>query len=464
LKISFSQYTTIVLLAIITMASTGCKEDTIIKAGITPSSDFIYTDNVIGDTLTINAKTVLDDSIATSYTDANISVVHGLGVLNDPLFGRTNWGIYMQVVPIAANLSLPSSVDSAVLILPYTGFAWGDSNSTTQTYSVYRIADNLSDTTTYYSKTYTNVESTAISASPVTVDLTKLKDSVFVQGAKKAPHLRIKLTGAFKDALVDAAKNSADNAAFLSAIKGLYIRATDTANSTNKRVPYFFLTGNADYMRGSIALYYQENGNTAPDSVRASFMNFITNGTVHYNYITRNYAGTQAQQYLQSVAKSDEVIVMQNEPGAALDIRIPNLKNLPVGLINKAQLVITQVKLPNDQSDIFTTPARVYPVGVDDAGLSYTILDRMPLSSSSPLEFMDGTAHAVTMPDGTVTTQYFINIPREVQSAIVNRKNELHLRINGTVTYPAAYRLLAGGSNSNKYYKIRLNIVYSKIN
>jgi hypothetical protein len=217
-------------------------------------------------------------------------------------------------------------------------------------------------------------------------------------------------------------------------------------------------------MRGSVALYYQENGNTAPDSVRASFMNFITNGTVHYNYITRNYAGTQAQQYLQSVAKSDEVIVMQNEPGAALDIRIPNLKNLPVGLINKAQLVITQVKLPNDQSDIFTTPARVYPVGVDDAGLSYTILDRMPLSSSSPLEFMDGTAHAVTMPDGTVTTQYFINIPREVQSAIVNRKNELHLRINGTVTYPAAYRLLAGGSNSNKYYKIRLNIVYSKIN
>jgi hypothetical protein len=462
LKISFSQYTAILLLAIISMAATGCKEDTIIKAGITPSSDFIYTDNVIGDTLTINAKTVLDDSIATSYTDANISVVHGLGVLNDPFFGRTNWGIYMQVVPTAANLSLPT-VDSAVLILPYTGFAWGDTNSTTQTYSVYRISDDLSDTVTYYSKTYTNVESTPISAAPVTVNLTHLGDSVRVQGANKAPHLRIKLTGAFKDALIAAANSSADNAAFLSLIKGLYIRANDTGNTTNKRVPYFLLTGSADYMRASIALYYQENGNTAADSVRASFLNFITNGTVHYNYITRNYT-SQLQQYFQSIIKSDEVIAMQNEPGAALDIRIPNLKNLPIGLINKAQLVITQVKIPGDMSDVFTTPSRIYPVGVDTTGLSYTILDRLPLTSSSPLEFMDGTAHSVTMPNGTVTTQYFINIPREVQSAIVNRKKELHLRINGTVTYPAAYRLLAGGSNSDKYYKIRLNIVYSKIN
>jgi hypothetical protein len=463
LKISFSQFTAIILLAVITMASTGCKEDTIIKAGITPSSDFVYTDNVIGDTLTINAKTVLDDSISTSYTDANISVVHGLGVLNDPFFGRTNWGIYMQVVPTAANLTLPSAVDSAVLILPYTGFSWGDTTSVTQTYSVYRISDDLSDTVTYYSKTYTNVESTPVSAAPVTINIKKLADSVRVHGMNKAPHLRIKLTGAFKDALVAAAKNSGDNAAFLSVIKGLYIRADNPNNTSDARVPYFFLTGNADYMRGSVALYYQENGNTNPDSVKASFLNFITNGTVHYNYITRNYS-TQLNQYFQSTAKSDEVIAMQNEPGAALDIRIPNLKNLPVGLINKAQLVITQVKLPNDESNKFTTPSRLYPVGVDSTNKSYTILDRFPLTSSSPLDFMDGNAHAVTMPDGTVTTQYFINIPREVQSAIVNRKNELHLRINGTVTYPGAYRLLAGGTHSNKYYKIRLNIVYSKIN
>lgn len=452
------------LLAVAIAATTGCKEDTIIKAGVTPASDLLYTDNLIGDTLTINTKTVLDDSINTSYTSTSLSTIHGLGTLNDPFFGRTNWGIYMQVVPAAANLTLPSQVDSAVLILPYAGFTWGDtSGAATEKFTVYRVSQNMSDTATYYSKTFTPVESTPVSAS-VSVQLDKLSDSVKVQGANKAPHLRIKLTDAFRDILVTAAKSSVDNDAFLNQVKGLYICATDTLNGTVRRVPYFFITGSADYLRASVALYYQENGNTSPDSVRSSFLNFVYGDCAHYNYITRNYSGKTANQYFQSTLQSDSLMLLQNEPGAALDIRIPNLKNLPVGLINKAQLVITQVKQPGDESDKFFAPSRIYPVGVDSTGAAYTILDRLPLTSTSPLDFIDGTSHDVTMPDGTTVKQYYINIPREVQNAIVKKSKELHLRINGTVTYPGAYRLIAGGKHSNKLYKVRLNIVYTKIN
>lgn len=58
-------------------------------------------------------------------------------------------------------------------------------------------------------------------------------------------------------------------------------------------------------------------------------------------------------------------------------------------------------------------------------------------------------------------TQYRINIPREVQRAIVNKTDTLHLRINGTTRLPGAYRLVLGGKGSA--YQAALNITYSKL-
>lgn len=447
--------------------NTGCKEDTIIKANIAPVADDIYS-NVIGDTLTLITKTVIDDSIVTSFSSSSTPVIHGLGTVNDPLFGRSNWGIYTQFLPTANNLSIPTP-DSVVLILPYYGVSWGDTLSSSapsmQSFTVYRVTETMSKDSTYYSKSYKNIDWNNPVSDPTPVNVLGLKyDTLKIAGAVRSPHLRIKLKASFAAELVAAAASSNNSADFLDKIKGIYIGPSDTSNGSLRTVPYFFLNGNSDYNRASIALYYSENGNTKPDSIKTAFLNFVYTDCAHFNRITRNYTGSWANNYIQSTAVSDSIILVQNEPGASLDIRIPYIKNLPNAIINKAQLVITQIKM-NDESDKFTAPSRLYPVGVDATGAAYTIKDREPVESSGPLDFIDGTRRDVTLPDGTQASQYYINIPREVQKAILNKADELHLRINGTVTYPGAYRLIAGGKkHSNSMYRIRLNISYSKIN
>lgn len=449
------------------ISTTGCKEDTIIKAGIAPASDDIFS-NAIGDTLTIISKTVEDDSIATGFTPTTTNIVHAAGVTNDAFFGRTNWGIYMQVVPTASNLTLASTPDSAVLILPYSGFSWGDTNNKNASleYVVYRVTESMSRDTLYYSKDKKAVDYANPVSDPVSVNLYNLKtDSIKVAGSKRAPHLRIKLKGSFLNELVTAAKNANNNGDFLNTIKGLYIAARDTNNNTCKVIPYFFLSGSTDYARASIALYYNQNGNTNPDNISTSFLNFTTSDCAHFNYISRKYDGYPAYPFVKRTTTqvSDSIILLQNEPGAALDIRIPYIKNLPTAIINKAQLVITKVSVAGDpDAEVMREPNRIFPVGVDATGKSYTILDLANASdNTSVFTFVDGTKQEVTI-NGVTISQWKLNIPREVQKAIMNKAEELHLRINGTVTYPGAYRLIAGGKHST--YSIRLNITYTQAN
>lgn len=456
---------TAVLVSGIAISTTGCKEDTILKAGIAPASDNIFV-NAIGDTLTINATTVEDDSTATGFTPTTTNVIHGLGTSNDAFFGRTNLGIYMQLIPTAANLSLPSTPDSAVLILPYTGFSWGDTTNQNaiEEFAVYRVTEDMSKDTAYYSKQYKAVDWSNQLNESNSINLYRLRDSVKVSGSNRAPHLRLKLKTAFMNELLTIAKNANSNADFINAMKGIYIVAKDTNNNIIKTIPYFYLSGSSDYSRAGIAFYYNENGNTSPDKVSTNFLNYTTSSCAHFNRITRNYNGYPAYPFVKHLTgqKSDSIVLLQNEPGAAIDIRVPYIKYLPKAIINKAQLVITRVSIAGDaDADKMTEPTKLFPVGVDASGKAYTIQDLYPSGETGPLDFIDGVKRTVTI-NGITVSQWYINIPREVQKAIINQVDELHLRINGTVTYPAAYRMIAGGKHST--YKIRLNITYSQVN
>jgi hypothetical protein len=59
---------------------------------------------------------------------------------------------------------------------------------------------------------------------------------------------------------------------------------------------------------------------------------------------------------------------------------------------------------------------------------------------------------------------YTINIPREVQSAMINGVDTIHLHINGTFDLVGAYRLVAAGGNySDQRLRTKMRVVYSKI-
>jgi hypothetical protein len=272
----------------------------------------------------------------------------------------------------------------------------------------------------------------------------------------RAPHLRIKLDNNWvKNSFIPALAFDDSFSKFTAQFPGLCIMA-DSA-SPQGALPYFRLNGGSD-VYGSAALLAYVNG-----SDTAVQFPYLENYAGHFNRITRNYASFSIAS-LFGGSSAQPMVAMQNGPGASIDVQLPYLKamvkNLPSNaIINKAE--ITFVQVPTISDDKFFGPLRLYPQGVNATGGVYTIADRYPVNDAS-LNFIDGTPSTITR-NGTSLTAYRINIPREIQQAIVAGVNSLHLRIGGTINFPAAYRIVLGGKgNGTALYRPTLNIIYSK--
>lgn len=455
-----------------TFALTSCREDTIIKASLTPAIDNINTfgigpdfNNGTDNFVVLRTKTVYEDSVITSARQTGFPIYHAIGSVNDPYAGTSVAGVFMQVVPTATNFKFPADqvLDSVVLAIPYTGFTWGDTTSgTTQKVNVYTISEGFSKDSTFY-----NFSNRAVNTAPVgtasfntgRAGTGSIVDSVLVGSRKRAPHLRIRLDASVNSTVAAAVAADATFAGFTDILKGFYI-APDTAAGFGRSLPYFRLSGSLDYYAAASMIAHTHSTTTGKDSTFLFPYNEAQ--AAHFNRITRNYYSplTEAGKWLRSTAIEDSVVVMQNAPGASVDLVLPNIADLPKNvIINKAEIVFTKISSIDD--GIFLGPARLLPIGVNSTGGRYSIADRYPITDAS-LDFIDGTPRSAVRGGNTVT-QYRINIPRELQRAMVQGSNNLHLRIGGTVNFPAAYRLVLGGSGMvNTIYKPSMNIIYSK--
>lgn len=460
-----------------------CKEGSIVKADIAPRNDQVGIIKVPDNFFDIITKTAFIDTLNTSDNISGVRVIHGAGTVVDPYFGKTNAGIYFQVLPPTNNFIFSSkqyTMDSAYVVLPFTGFSWGDTlNPATQSFNLYELTESISVDDDYYSFQTKTVDR-ANPLSTISVDIEQLRkaaraatssDSMLINGDRVPAHLRFPLDVAdlngfvkqFESNVANNASIFASASSFIDRYKGFYVEP-DTNQNTNT-LPYFFLDGSLDYGRAALVFYYRENDK--PDEVKTAFFSFDRDDCAHYNWISRNYNGTPAKaiidNYESTKDQSDPVILMQNEPGAVLDIRIKNFDQLPVAIVNQAELVITKISTGNAYADsTFTGPIRLDPFGVNDDGTLYEIEDRNYSSLAAAIEFIGGTQRSLSI-NGVTVTQYTFNIPREVQKAIKDKREELHLRIVGAKGFPAAYRLVAGGRNhTNSDYSVKLNVVYSK--
>lgn len=468
MKPRFSSISSILLLAASLAAFTGCKEDTIVKASVAPGDNGLGTE-LVPDTLTINASNVFADKLKTSEKISGIPVVHALGTIVDPYLGTTNAGIYMQVLPTTAGFRFVAegtnyTVDSAVLILPFYGFAWGNrTDPKPQKFRVYRIDEAMSTTADYYSNQHLNVRNVPLA--DVTLNMKSVLNDTPSAAGVKTPyrHIRIPLGQDFVNDVVNNIGTATfeNDANFLNYFKGFYIAPDSTVNINNQTdlLAYILLDGSADYARASVAFYYRENGGT---ETKTAFFNYqrdqASSKTANFNQISRNFNGYPVQQIIGN--NFSDTLVLQNDPGLNIDLRIPNLDKMPVSAILKAELVITQIK-SGVGADSLQVPNRIVPKGVDAAGNEYEIADFSASDYTAALVFVDGTKRTEKDANGNDIITYRINIPREVQKAIIDKRNELHLRIKGGTGFPAAYRLVAGSRNSGTY-KMQLNIVYSK--
>ena len=462
-RISASSITFLFIVFTALTASIGCNEDTILNADIVPAGDTVNS-IILPDTLTIYTKTILDDSTVTgdSLYISGLSVNHALGVMTTDIYsGKTAAGIYFQIVQPSLNFAFPVAPDSAVLILPYAGFTWGDTTSAfqPQTFNVHEITGDFPKNKIYTNRSEVAYDAAVIGTATV-VSYESTKDSVKDLDVNRAPHLRIKLASSFVDKIKNANTATVMNAYanFLNYFKGFYI---EPVNTVGNAMPYFQIISNTtgtDYNRANVLFYYTESG-----TVKTRSFFYDPTHAARFNRIIRDYTGTPTQTYFNATTQSDSVFVIQNEPGAALDIVIPHIKNLPKNPVNKAELIITHYSFAGDNADIYFAPERLYPTRVDGNGNTVPVQDRYPLSYAEPLLFMDGKKQTVTI-GGITYTRYIINLPREVQRAIIEQRESLHLRVAGASGFPGAYRLIGGGQNaSDPNVHIKQNIVFSKI-
>jgi hypothetical protein len=471
LKYSFRWVLLPALIVAVLFTQTGCKENTLINAQVSPSDDEI---GVYSTSLTCITHTYFDDTGVMGLYIPNSNNYMGVGALTDDFFGTMTGAANFQVLPEHPSIAVYNdmTIDSAVLIMPYSGYTFGDTSdqSATQTYQAFLLTEDVTPNTLYYSFTSKAIDVAKPLSEPVSVNLYHLKDSVSVNNVNYHPGLRLKLNlqtllTRLLPALTLATNNADPNPAFHSIFKGVCLKVGNS-NQFTKAYPFFRLDGTTDYSGAGILVYYHPNGSAGNDSLHHRYF-FNSENCGFFNNVKKSYSHYPVNSLFTSVQANDSVIALQNQPGANLDILITGINSLPSGVINKAELQLTL--LPGYHNN-FTVPTRLYPLRISNgvypagtiAGGSYNVEDRYP--ESSRITILDGHIHDFTR-DGVNVQTYTIGLPREIMSCRAAKNDTLHLRLTGTQDFIGAYRaVLGGGNHPNPVYRAKLFVVYSSLN
>jgi hypothetical protein len=453
-------------LALAAFTQTGCRENTLINSKVSPASNSV---GVYEATLDCKTGTYYDDTIVTS---ANTIV--GIGAMSDPYFGSMTSSAFFQIVPTNAAAGLFDGVpefDSAYLVLPYSGFSYGDTSnqSLTLDYQVFYVPDTMSVKTLYYSYSTKPIATATPLSDPTTVNLYHVRDSVSLAGKNYRPGMRIKLNkNVLYNYITAAFSGMGSSAAPVDYFKGAFggICVKPVGLSTTYAMPYFQLNNSGTYGQATIAVYYHR---PPKDSMIVENFTFNASNCANFNSVQKSYTGTPSQAVSLLQPPNDSVVALQNLPGMNIDVSIAGITRLPLGIINKADLLITI--LPGNNGT-YAPPFSLYPIGIGNgtyptgvaAGSGYNVADRYPLTSVSAFAILDGSSHLFNV-NGTTVNTYTIGIPREVMASMAAKNDVLHFHIMGSTDYFGAYHLVAGGgNNSNPAYRAKLKVVYSQLN
>ncbi len=292
------------------------------------------------DTLTIKAMTIPGDSIAMNLGSNNI-----LGIINDPVFGKTRASIYTETRLFENNLYLGDDpvLDSIHLVLLYAGDYYGDLE-TFQYLEVYELAENIPDVDSLFS----NIE---VPHHPRIITRARSgfyfqpapSDSIMVDSIMRPPQIRIPLSDAFGQKFIDAnGTETFENVPkYLETFKGLLIKPNENVNGKGAMYSINMLSTVT-----SIELFYHT---VEEDSVITHMRRFPINEFAqrstrieHFGYEDANPV-LREQILNENQAMADSLLFSQSLGMLRINIDIPfvdELTDIPRLLINQAKLVI----------------------------------------------------------------------------------------------------------------------------
>lgn len=467
-----------------------------------PPVDNIHTFDTTLEVETYNKIfTFADDSARSIYADLQY-----LGVMNDPIFGKTDAQMFFQLAPQNGKLTFSSTpgkryIDSVVLSVRYVE-TYGDT-ALPQTINVSELslsnnfrASGLNRDSAYSVRENNFITTNSLGSKQIVpyslsdsmLDI-RVKDTL-----KIANQLRIKLNNSFGQRLLDYDTSGVNDAystdsIFLTKFAGFALKSSGGGNGiiglalsdTNTR----------------LTVYYRYENATTSGDIDTAVANFYLAGKVATaNYIGRDYAGTQIA-ITANDNNADQVVYIQNAPGLYANIKIPGLAGMQNSVVHLAELQMEQIYSPQDTlfntvplfMDMFdnttnqykTIPYSIdngYLTPVDNAGTFFTI-------ATAGYQLFGYRNYFKQDPTGNKVKQWKFNLTRYAQHLVkgaVTASGDLRLYAtnemlitNGnpnvtttgriivqTTPAPARGRVRLGGGN-HPTQKMKLRIVYSKL-
>ncbi|MGX5819022.1 DUF4270 family protein [Chitinophaga lutea] len=434
-------------------AFSGCNEATVLGKDLIPGGDLVNVkDTTLNNLITYNVAKA-DSSV---WTGADIYTGALGSITDDPIFGKSHGFLYTQV-------GLPSSaftfagtgqvLDSVVL---YVGVdtVWYGANAPINL-KVYQMNEPTFKIDSYYSYTRPLAYDPAKLIGNVNALPVYPKDSLNIYGVKKAPALRIPLTSAFGNLLLQQRADAAflSDSAFKVFLNGLAI-VPDTLSGRTMLFPT--LANGVTRMD----VYYH---NSTDDSLIASFP-FSTSSSGHANYFVRNYLGAEINQYI-NTNKPEPMIYFQESPGTYVQLEMPGLENLPKSVINKAELVITEISSGlAGKDDVFAEPERLMLWRyITHDSLGYVVDYGNP--SNPDLAYFGGNKTVISEVGGIKVVQYKFNIARHLQFIIDKKLDNSVFKLEAVSNrYNIDMRRVkAGGGNAIQPANIKLRVIYTQL-
>ncbi|MCF8230731.1 MAG: DUF4270 domain-containing protein [Bacteroidales bacterium] len=330
------------LVAAIVSLIAGCEEEpSEIGLNVQPGDNELEIKST--DTLTIHAHSTRLDSIRTDESEFTL-----IGSYYDTDFGISRSDFYTSFAMTEATYDFGNNpvVDSLVLSLAYKKH-YGDT-VTPQNLEVYELSERIEDTSYYSNQTF-NHESVELSDNFSFIP--KPKDSVMVDTALRAPHIRINLDGSLADKLVNATDSDMeDNESFKEFFKGLYVKANPVNEPGSGSISYIGMNSPLS----KLTLYYHNDSDTS------SYEYQIFANTPRTDYYTHNNYEEASASFRQQVINGDTTlgnqrVFLQAMAGIQTTIRLPHLQELKGKIaINNAFL-----QFPVENQSIFGPPDKL---------------------------------------------------------------------------------------------------------
>jgi hypothetical protein len=407
------------------------------------------------DTLTVDASTVLIDSVVTSGGNTLL-----VGNTIDPSLGSVKAASYFHMVPFDTLKSFvdtagrknvkwirfPTKVDSMFLFLPYNSYQ-GDTNQR-QTIKLMQFATgaSLEVGKQYYNTSDAPILSNTIIGQSVNTRIRPIKNKNVLSGAGRFDSLRIRITDpAFINFIISQRDSKKDEALvgteFRRATRGFAL----TSESANNAAILGF-----DVFNTVVRIYYsykytytmRNKANTADsitatvDTTRANFLLPYDSQNqnpvnVRFNKITTARTGVAAKlakitDALPAKQANGEVYI-QNSSGVVMKVQFPTLAKLKARqdiAINKAELVLE----PNASLNNFTLPTDLVLVeSTKDNRVVRTTTD-----GTGSMKVVAGESSSATYQSRT--NNYTFNVTSSLQNLLSGRSPS-----NGWIISPTTF-------------------------